>query len=50
MLFANDLRDVINNTNYLLYANDLKVFRATKFLSHCLLLKSDADSAWMALA
>lgn len=44
MLFVNDLREVINNTNYLLYANDLQVFRATKFLSHCLLMESDEDS------
>jgi hypothetical protein len=45
MLFVNDLREVINNTIYLLYADDLQVLRATKFPSHCLLLESDADSA-----
>jgi hypothetical protein len=42
-IFINDLCDVINHSNCLLYADDLKVYRAINSPSDCLLLQSDID-------
>ena len=42
-IFINDLCDVVNSSNCLLYADDLKVYRAIKSPNDCLLLQSDID-------
>jgi hypothetical protein len=40
-IFINDLCDVINHSNCLLFADDLKAYRAINSPSDCLLLQSD---------
>jgi hypothetical protein len=40
-IFINDLCEVINHSNCLLFADDLKVYRAINSPSDCLLLQSD---------
>jgi hypothetical protein len=47
-IFINDLCDVINHSNYLLFADDLKVYRAINSSNDRLLLLSDIDCvrAW----
>jgi hypothetical protein len=47
-IFINDLCDVINHSNYLRFADDLKVYRALNSRSDRLLLQSDIDCvhAW----
>jgi hypothetical protein len=42
-IFINDLCEVFNSSNYLLYADDLKVYRAIKSPTDCILLQSDID-------
>jgi hypothetical protein len=41
--FINDLFDVINHSNCLLFSDELKVYRAISSPSDCLLLQSDID-------
>jgi hypothetical protein len=47
-IFINDLCDVIIHSNCLLFADDLKVYRAINSPSDCSLLQSDIDCvhAW----
>jgi hypothetical protein len=42
-IFINDLCDVINHSNCLPFADDLKVYEAISSPSDCLLLQSDID-------
>jgi hypothetical protein len=42
-IFINDLCDIINHSNCLLFADDLKVYRAISSPSDCLLLQADID-------
>jgi hypothetical protein len=44
--FINDLCDVINHSDCLLFADDLKVYRSINSPSDCLLLQSDIDCVY----
>jgi hypothetical protein len=43
-LFMNDLCDIINYSRYLLFADDIKIFRVIKSPNDCNRLQSDIDS------
>jgi hypothetical protein len=43
IIFINDLCDVINHSNCLLFADDLKIYRAVSSPSDCFLLQSEID-------
>jgi hypothetical protein len=45
-IFINDLCDVMNHSNYLLFVDDLKVYRAISSPNDCLLLQSDIDRVY----
>jgi hypothetical protein len=45
-IFINDLCEVINHSSCLLYADDLKVYRAVKSPADCILLHSDIDQVY----
>jgi hypothetical protein len=44
VVFVNDLCDAIAHSKYLLFADDIKIYRATKFPEGCYLLQSDINS------
>jgi hypothetical protein len=44
-IFINDLCDIINHSNCLLFADDLKARQTTTSPNDCLLLQSDIDCA-----
>jgi hypothetical protein len=43
-MFINDLCNAINHSRYLLFADDIKIFRAFKSPRDCSILQSDIDS------
>jgi hypothetical protein len=43
-IFINDLRKVIKYSNFLLFAGDIKIFRAINSVDDCILLQSDISS------
>jgi hypothetical protein len=43
-IFINDLCNAINHSRYLLFADDIKIFRAIRSPYECSLLQSDIDS------
>jgi hypothetical protein len=43
-IFINDLCNAINHSRYLLFADDIKIFRAIRSRYDCSLLQSDIDS------
>lgn len=47
MLFIDSLSDLIVNCEYLLYADDLKLFRSIKSPNDCLLMQADMDRLFL---
>jgi hypothetical protein len=43
-IFINDMCDFINNSQCLLFADDLKIYRSISDIDHCKLLQHDIDS------
>jgi hypothetical protein len=43
-IFINDIRDSISNSNYLLFADDLKINRSIRNVDDCKRLQHDIDS------
>jgi hypothetical protein len=43
-IYINDLYDAIKHFRYLLFADDIKTYRAVSSLEDCNLLQSDIDS------
>jgi hypothetical protein len=46
-IYINDLCDQIHNSEFLLFADDLKIFRNIKSAEDCKLLQSDVESVQM---
>lgn len=46
LIFINDISDYIKNSNFLMFADDLKIYRTIKSLDDTLLLQSDIDSIY----
>lgn len=43
LIFINDISTCFKNSNFLLYADDLKIFRSIKTFDDCVLLQDDLD-------
>ena len=46
LLFINDIGTAIGHSNFLLYADDLKIYRKVSAVDDCASLQADLDSLW----